>query len=323
MSLTFRVDPRPTSYESSIQVDEDDTPDAAVDPFVETRAWAPVKPERRSLPESVAFVDGVQRVETRLIGEQNGRVVYGALASVSVGVAFHAKGRARTESGAADRVLALSDGGGGDDVTEPEVECGPMVLRFRVRNSAASGFAGVHDALTSARREAETRLGGQLIEAGHPLVIVDGRLNFDSSRSSLAVGLIKTMQKQYLEGEHLAVLSQLDTGARSPLFRIARDRSVYSWYIRLATSRAIDHPWAGLARLETLDSTSLRETVQLADVTAQHLPAFASHAMWDARAPQNLYPIAALEAILHHELGDHEWIRRHIDTHFHRHGAAA
>jgi hypothetical protein len=45
--------------------------------------------------------------------------------------------------------------------------------------------------------------------------------------------------------------------------------------------------------------------------------------MWDARAPQNLYPIAALEALLHHELGDHEWIRRHIDLHFHRLGVGA
>jgi hypothetical protein len=40
--------------------------------------------------------------------------------------------------------------------------------------------------------------------------------------------------------------------------------------------------------------------------------------MHDPRAPQNLYPIGGLEEQLRHSLGDHEWIRRHIETHFAR-----
>jgi hypothetical protein len=321
MPLNLRLDPRPINYESAIQVEEDDGPDADVDPYVETSDWAPVTPEPRSLPDTVVFVDGVQRVEMRVIGEENGRLVYGALASVAVGAVFHSPGRASTQSQPADRVLALSDGGG--ETSPLALPCGPMTLDFRVTNSATAGLLGVFDALTNARRDAETRLGESLVDAGHPLVIMDGRLNFGSSRNSVAVGLVKTMQKQYLEGAHLRVLSEIGLGQRTPLFRIARDRAVYSWYTRLGASRPFDHPWTGLVRLETPDSETLQATIQLADVISQHLPRFASRPEWDARAPQNLYPIAALESLLRHELGDHDWIRRHIEVHFHRQGVVA
>jgi hypothetical protein len=256
----------------------------------------------------------------RLIGDDNGRLVYGALASLAVGWVLHRRRGSTTERELPERLLALSDGAGNGDLLK--VDCGSETLAFPPRSSAVSGLAGVHDALTSARRQAETRVGNSLVEAGYPLVIVDGRLNFDSSRTSMAVGLIKTMQRQYLEGEQLAVLSQLRPGTRSPIFWVQRDRAVYSWYVRLSEGRPIDHPWAGLARLETLDAMGLQPAVQLADLTAQHLAAFASDPAWDARAPQNLYPVAALESLLRHELGDHEWIRRHIEVHFHRQGVA-
>jgi hypothetical protein len=318
MPLSLQIDPRPTSYDAVIQVEEEDETGAAVNPFVETNDWAPIDPERRELPETVVFVDGVQRVEMRLIGQDNGRVVYGALASLSVGSVFYRRRGATTERGLPERVLSLSDGAGNGDVVK--VDCGSETLVFQTKSSAVPGLAGVHDALTSARRHAETRIGNQLVEAGYPLVIVDGRLNFDSSRTSMAVGLIKTMQRQYLEGPQLAILSELRPGTRSPLFWIERDRAVYSWYVRLCEGRRIDHPWAGLVRLETLDAMGLQPTIQLADLTAQHLPSFASDSAWDPRAPQNLYPIAALESLLRHELGDHEWIRRHIEVHFHRQG---
>jgi hypothetical protein len=44
--------------------------------------------------------------------------------------------------------------------------------------------------------------------------------------------------------------------------------------------------------------------VALADRIALTLPRFASEAHKDARAPQNLYPIAGLERELRHRLGD-------------------
>jgi hypothetical protein len=319
----WRLDPRPISYESAVQVDEDDAGDVRVDPNVEKSAdeWAPISPEPRTLPDCVAFVDGVQRVEMRVIGDAEGRVTYGALTSLAVGATFYRSGAGACEPGLPERILALA--GGGTDTGEMRVTVGRATLDFQPRNSHMPGFPGMYDALTSARRECETRLGEELVGSGCPLVIVDGRLNFQSSRSSMAMGLIKTMQKQYLQGTALGVLTQLTTGSRSPIFVIERDRSVYSWYLRLADRNPVDHPWAGLVRLETLDALGINGAIALADVVTQHLPRFASTPQWDARAPQNLYPIAALESVLRRRLGDHELIRRGIQTHFHRLMSAA
>ncbi len=318
MPLNLRLDPRPINYESAIQVEEDDGPDADVDPYVETRDWAPVTPEPRALPDTVVFVDGVQRVEMRVIGEDNGRMVYGALASVAVGAVFHSSGRAATQSQLPDRVLALSDGGG--DTPPLALPCGPMTLDFRVTNSASTGLAGVFDALTSARRDAETRLGESLVQAGHPLVIMDGRLNFGSSRNSIAVGLVKTMQKQYLEGDHLRVLSEIRLGQRTPLFRIGRDRAVYSWYMRLGELALLRPP---VDRPRPAGNSGLREPSRHRATGGRDLAAPSP-----LRLPPRLgcacaaepLPGGGLENLLRHELGDHEWIRRHIEVHFHRQG---
>ena len=41
----------------------------------------------------------------------------------------------------------------------------------------------------------------------------------------------------------------------------------------------------------------------------------------DPRAPQNLVPVGALEAVLTHRLGDREWIRRLLTAHLASSGA--
>ena len=48
----------------------------------------------------------------------------------------------------------------------------------------------------------------------------------------------------------------------------------------------------------------------MADASALTLPRFASAAHKDPRAPQNLYPIAALERELRRRLGDAQWVWR-------------
>jgi hypothetical protein len=134
----------------------------------------------------------------------------------------------------------------------------------------------------------------------------------------MVIGLVKTVHKRYLEPAQAQVIAKLPPKFRTPIFRIGRDRPVYSWYIRLAQTRPIDHPWSGVVRIETLESIGIEAAVRLADLTACHLPEFASSPVHDPRAPQNLYPIGGLENELRHSLGDHEWIRRHIEMHFAR-----
>jgi hypothetical protein len=300
MPLTLRLDPWTPTYESALQIEEDETgPQPDVDPFVETDDWRAREPQFVERPRTIAFVDGVQRVEMRVIGDRDGKVVYGAFASVAVGAVFAREGGSDVAAETPLRILALADGETHPAVSVP---CGEATLEFRSRPTAASGLAGVQEAVQSARREAEIALGERLDEQGHEMVVVDGRLNRQPKRKARGIGLIKT---------------------RTPLFRIGRDRAVYSWYLRLTEGRAIDHAWAGVVRVETLETIGIEAAVKLADLTACHLPTFASDSAHDPRAPQNLYPIGGLEDQLRHSLGDPEWIRRHIEMHFAREIAAA
>jgi hypothetical protein len=63
-------------------------------------------------------------------------------------------------------------------------------------------------------------------------------------------------------------------------------------------------------RLETAASLDLAAVRALADTSARYLPRFASDPARDPRAPQNLYPVGALETRLRHRLGDSLLIRR-------------
>ena len=322
MPLTLRLDPWTPTYESAVQVDEDENGagDPPVDATVETDDWKPRPPEFVEKPETIAFVDGVQRVEMRLLGDNDGRMVYGAFASVAVGATFVREGRCAVTGEEPMRVLALSDGESHAPVTVP---CGESSLTFRPRSTHETGLGAAQEAVQSTRREAEIRLGERLDEEGCDMVVVDGRLNWQPKRKAMVIGLVKTIHKRYLEAPQAAVIGKLAPKTRTPLFRIGRVRAVYSWYLRLAKTRPIDHPWAGVVRVETLESIGIEAAVRLADLTACHLPEFASTSLHDARAPQNLYPIGGLENELRHSLGDHEWIRRHIEMHFARENSYA
>ncbi|TMB97582.1 MAG: hypothetical protein E6J42_07495 [Chloroflexi bacterium] len=318
MPLTLRIDPWEPSYDSALKLDDTRTPARPVDLFVETEVWEPVQPAPMPRPDTIVFVDGVQRVETRVIGEDDGRLVYGAFVSVGIGAAVVREGGSRLEPETARRIVALGDGERCDPF---DVACGSASLRFEPESEPEKGPEGWHGAVDRVRRDGETKLGQQMIQKGHELVIADGRLTFQPTRKSHAVGVAKSIRTVYLERPYSTVLGDLRPGTRTPVFEIAYEHPVYSWYVRLSSPRIIEHPLAGIVQVETMAGIGREEAIRLADLTAQHLPAFASDSAWDGRAPQNLYPIAALESLLRHELGDHEWIRRHIEVHFHRQGA--
>ncbi len=320
MPLTLRIDPWATEYEGALQLDDEQSgPPVAVDPFVETEEWRPIEPEYVPRPDTVVFIDGVQRVEVRVIGEEDGRLVYGAFASIGVGVAVTRRGDSRVEPALARRIIAL---GAGASCDAWAIDCGSLTLTFEAESTPDKGVDGWRKAVDRVRRESETALGQAMVKAGHPLVIVDGRLTFQPTRRSLAVGLAKIIRTVYLERPYADVLAELRPGTRTPVFAIEYEHRLYSWYLRLAQPRPIEHPLAGIVQVETMAGIGEKEAVRLADLTALHLPAFASTTAWDPRAPQNLYPVSALEQRLRHELGDRDWIRRHIEAHFHRQGPA-
>lgn len=310
MALKIRIDPWAAEYDGAPRLEDDEgMQPTEIDPFVEMAEWQPLAANDAPRPPAIVFVDGVQRTEANVICDGDEGLSYGALASIGVGAAF-VENTARMATETPIRTLALTAGEVSDAI---EVPCGAAVLRFEPRSRVDSGPLAVTECVNETRREAEMRLGQRLVTEGCPLVVVDGRLSFQPTRRSMVVGLIKTMRQQYLAPPQRAVLASLPPAARTPLFRIARDRPLYSWYVRLAPPRSIDHAWAGLVRLETLDAVGLEAAVRVADITARWLPIFASTPAWDARAPQNLFPISALEQRLHHELGDRAWVRTAIE----------
>ncbi len=81
---TLRLDPWAAEYEGSIQLPEEGEA-VAVDTRVERPVWEEVRPPAEPPPRRIAFVDGVRRIEHRLLVGEEDRTVFGLLGSFGVG----------------------------------------------------------------------------------------------------------------------------------------------------------------------------------------------------------------------------------------------
>src|SRR6266508_6781306 len=127
---SFRIDPWAVDYGSSAFEEERSArAKPPVRPFVETDDWqqgiAPIDVER---PESIVFVDGVQRTETWGFIEEAQRSVRCALVSVGVGATICRPNQATIGPMMIERVLALSA-----DCEAPllEIPVGGQTFRFQ------------------------------------------------------------------------------------------------------------------------------------------------------------------------------------------------
>lgn len=312
MRLNLRMDPLPLDYDPVVQVDERLAP-PAVDLEVETADWRPRRPDPVAPPDAIAFVDGVQQVEARVLADDGERLVYGAFAAYAVGAALCSLSDVSTRLDRPSRALTLSDGAREDDV---DVACGGITLRYVACPSAETGADAPAKEIHRLRQDAERDLGHALADEGVPLVVVDGPLRFQRRPRSHVVGVVKTMHALYVDVPRLACLASLVPGERTPVFLVQRNRPMYSWFVRVGAAGPSDHALSGVVRVETMaDGVSLEETIELADLTAGSLPWFAGPSYWDARAPQNLVPIVGLERQLRRTLGDPAFIRRAIEAH--------
>jgi hypothetical protein len=164
-------------------------------------------------------------------------------------------------------------------------------------------------------REAEAQLAQAALSSGRAdLVVADGPLSY--AMDGCLVGMVKRQSRTYLDGERARVLPQLRPGDRTPIFKLGEQRlERYSWYLRLAERRAIDGPMSGVVRLEVAAGGGLSAAQELAQLAGSVLPLFASQPGRDPRAPQNVYPVGALESHLRHRLGDAALIRRAFEAH--------
>ncbi|HEY4686191.1 MAG TPA: hypothetical protein VII57_09130 [Dehalococcoidia bacterium] len=315
----FLRDPWSTSYESAFQIEEAaEQPQEAppVDLTVETAFWAPVAAPELPRPEAVVFVDGVQNVDARLLAMHEGVHVNAALVSVAAGAFV-----ARPESPLIDPVrtarwLVVADAS--LEVEPLEVPWGETSVTFRPHSYPGFGYQAVAQAIDSVRRDLETAVAAEMTARGFPLVVMDGRLRIFPGDLTSVVGYAKTLHTRYLPPAEWSTLAALPARHRTPVFRIDQSKPLYSWYLRLQEPWPADYAMAGIVRLETIAEMPAGQAARLADLTASILPDFASRPWQDARAPQNLLPLGALEAGLRRELGDRASLQRAIGDYLHR-----
>ena len=299
----FVVEQWAPGYGASVADDGLDRAKEPVDPSVEVPVdrWEPRWPDAPGGgPAVVAFVDGVRRIDCRVWFTDGPHPRPGLCASVAAGAVLCQPGSARVTTVEGERGLHTT-ADGVDDLKVPGVGTYEVHrLEGDDDDETLSGGVGRH------MTELELRVSRTLEGAG--LVVFDGPLR--GRREVTGVGYVKTQHVEYLEPGLLPVVFALEAGQRTPLFAVGGQFPRWSWYLRLPGPRA--HGLTGVVRLELPGLGDAAGAAERADEVSACLPRFASQAHKEARAPQNLYPIAGLEHHLRHRLGDPFLLERHL-----------
>jgi uncharacterized protein len=313
--LRVQLDPWQVDYgtELPLEIAEQPVSDetVALDIEVAPEEWDPMQPSALVVPSQLIFVDGVRRIEARLIIRRKQRLFHGAFGSHAVGAARVADRTASCNEPRVRRVVVIGSGEALDD---------PVIVSHGLVYEPVSTFDSDPDAplrtIQEGMRLAEERLGRELADADDTLVVADGPLTFEEATRGAVLGYIKRIFKLYLPTEHLDLLARLRAGERTPLFALRSSRRFvrFSWFLRLAPPQLGDSELAGIVRLEVSEVVGLDVAKRLADASAAVLPRFVPGRWRDPRSPQNLLPIGALEASLRRHMGDSVLIRRHIET---------
>jgi len=305
--LALRADPWTPDHGMGFEVRFEETP-ASADPTVETDDWSgPVVPPAAG-PGTVWFVDGVRRVELRLIADEDGRRAPGLFGSWAVG-SVRCEARAAFAEHEVGRSVVLAGGlrSGAIDVT-----AGRDVLSYEPASEPGADPDAPLFGLQKRMQQAESQLAARIAGRGEGLVLVDGRLGFLDATASPVVGVVKRFVRAYLDAEHDALLARLEPGERTPLFGLVYEGQPlarYAWYARLVPTRSAWHDHAGLVRCEVRAGVGIEEARALADRVTAMLPGFAGRPS-DPRYPQNLVPVSGLEGWLQHRMGHRGLIRR-------------
>ena len=243
------------------------------------------------------FVDGVRRIDARIWITDGPRTRPGVCASVAAGAV---RCEAATAAVVGARVFRAV-------YAAASSASGPIATRhgaYEFVPCSGDGpddlYRGIHDRMTLL----ETQVAR---DDDADVVVFDGPLRGRADRNG--VGFIKIQHVQYLEEREQRVLTALQAGQRTPLFLIGGSGFTrWSWYLRLPGPVA--HPMSGIVRCELPGPETAEEAARRADMVTAILPRYASEPHKDARAPQNLYPIAGLENELRRRLGDRHVMER-------------
>jgi hypothetical protein len=275
---------------------------AALDTDLELPAdeWRPLLPAPgTTAPGVVHVVDGVRRIDARVWLESGNQTYPGIAASYAAGVIC-----CDLRAGVAELLRAKIERGLFS--ASPDIEpIGVVPTRYEAFPLDDHGPNVLINAVQARMTGLENDVSAPLDE--RELVVRDGPLRTRSSGANV-IGYVKTHSRQYLDDLLTAIVTGLHPGQRSPIFTIESKWPLHSWYLRLPGP--LGSAWAGIVRVECSGELSTDAAVALADVSAVTLPRFASTSYKDARAPQNLIPIAGLERRLRALLGDSRLLHR-------------
>jgi hypothetical protein len=323
--MRFSVEGWDPSYGSSVEMEELAQSSVTVDATLEVPSanWAPIPAKGQAdLPSGVLFVDGVRRIEARVwiddaasgSAANASQAVAGICASYAAGVVCCC-GTGAHACGAQVRRRLFT---GAKTATHIAIGADTFTLHRVTTPADVPAAVSLNLALQRALLDLEITVAveARALVAAHGvgednLLVVDGPLR---GRDHLprVLGYVKTHHAEYLPPDLNAVVAQLGTGERTPIFIIGTGWDRYSWYLRLPCLPG--GPWTGIVRVEAAPTLDLAEVVALADTSQQLLGRFASVEYKDGRAPQNLVPIAGLEKDLRHRLGFAPLLYREIRT---------
>ena len=288
--LVLSADPWAPDYGMGYQAVADETAVAASDAFVETTDWtAPIRPEGPAR-HPVTFIDGVRRIELRVVADQDGTRVPGLFGSYAVG-AVRCDGAATFDEHRACRSVILCCGMMPE---RAELDIGASTLTFEPATDPGSDPNRPLVRLQDLMRQEEAALASRLLLRGAGLILVDGPLRLTEPGSDPVVGVIKRFVRRYLEPVQEALLGRLGPGERTPLFGLldaGAELRGYSWYARHRLDpAAVARPRrAGAVRGPGRGRAG--RAVELAERVSALLPRYAGRPS-DPRTPQNLAPVA-------------------------------
>lgn len=244
--------------------------------------------------ESLAFVDGVRRVEASLYFTDGPVLARGIAGALACGAVIADKGGCVFGGSIVKRVTIW---GSGIKLELPDVPGGWHWEAYSIEDQRPEKPA---DELQERMRLAEAQLAQQLCKEGH-LTVLDGPLRYIRGVDSPIIGYVKTHHQVLLPAEQHSKVPSLTPGQRTSLFLLHDDR--YACYARLAYSQTLSGPWGGIIRLETPESCGQASAAETLSAITGALGPFAGIAFRDPRAPQNLQPVLALETRLRHLMG--------------------
>ncbi len=303
--MQYAVETWDPVYGTPSEVNELDAAAEQVDLNVEVEAakWQPVTPDPSlAMPVNGVFIDGVRRFDAHIwMGEEMmGR--RGICATVAAGAVICSDKEAEIDLIHIERALHTSA-----DVTQPIVLAN-IGESYKIKPTKDDSAESLNFSVHNHMARVEDHVSGFYKDAD--LVVYDGPLNQRDAVNG--VGYVKTQHVQYLTDEPLESLAALEVGQRTPVFAIGGRFERWSWFMRLPNPKGPAR--SGLVRLElpVTVSADVNVVAQRADVVTRYIPRFASETFREARAPQNLYPIAGLERKMRWQLGDRELLERSL-----------